>query len=289
MPQSLRRTWALLALALVAILPIAFVAMRDVARDVFPRCALSLVPIREPWTHRAVSDPTMNVPGVFLDKLVYERDGRVVSGSVEMVGQTTDGEPCACGTMTLRAAGITSSGVRVRPATSGDAFVVVDAKSGGDGIGEFRLVAGKRHLQIDRVVSRSHLPALVVWLAIGALGIAYLRARKGIAYSMSMYAWSEATLDAGGRVEGATGETLGVLESTGRRVFPGTVLVAPSVTDRVGALYRDVPLIARRNVAQGTHAIWRAFTQRGLRDAHALCVLSVACSLLALAARFLGA
>ncbi len=288
-PQSLRLTWALLALALLAIFPVAFVSMRDVFRDVFPRCNVSLEPITQPWTHHAVDDRLDEVPAVFSDKLVYARHGRVTSGTIEMLGLGPDGEPCTCGSMTLRAAGITSSSIRVMRSDAKGVYVVVDGKSRGDGIGEFRVVPGGRHFQPARLLSRSHLPALVVWLAIGAMGIAYLRGRKGIAYATRMHAWTEATLDGTGRIEADTGETLGVLDSSGRHVRAGTVLVAPSVTDRGGALYRDVPIIPRRDVAQGTHARWRDYTLRGLRDARALCGISVACSALALGARFLGA
>ena len=49
MPSSLRRTWTLIALALVSILPIAFLSLRDAARDVFPTCHGSLEETSDPY------------------------------------------------------------------------------------------------------------------------------------------------------------------------------------------------------------------------------------------------
>jgi hypothetical protein len=288
-PQSLRRTWALLALALAAILPVAFVVVRDFLRDVFPRCEASIEAIREPWTHHATDDDLRGVPGLFNAKLTYADRGRVVAGAIELLGKGPKGEPCACGSVKLRSAGITSSSVQVRRGNARSVYVVVDGRTGGDGIGELLLVPGGRHLQIERLASRRHLPALVVLLAIGALGVAYLRGRRGIAYATRIHAWTEATLDAGGRVEAESGETLGVLDSGGRRVGDGPVLVDPAAVPDGGALYRDVPILARRHVALGTHERWTRSTMRELRDARALSAISVVCSGLALLARALGA
>jgi hypothetical protein len=262
--------------------------MRDVLRDAFPRCSSSLEALPEPWPlPRDLDGKKIETVPDYRTKLTYAPDGRVVAGQLWIEGVDANGEPCRCGTMSLRAAGVTSSSVVVRSIGNGT-FVVLDARSMRDGIGAFRIVHGKRHIQADRLFTRAHLPALVALFALGALAIGWLRARSGIAYATRMHAWTEASLDAGGRVESDTGETLGVLDSTGRRVLPGTILVAPSAAERTGGLYRDVPILPRRKVAVGSHALWREATMGGLRDARALCAISAVCSAFALAAVFLA-
>jgi len=65
------------------------------------------------------------------------------------------------------------------------------------------------------------------------------------------------------------------------------VLVAPSALSRAG-LYRDMPVVQRRDVAEGTHARWSSGTMLRLRDARTLAVISTASALLALVARLLA-
>lgn len=57
---------------------------------------------------------------------------------------------------------------------------------------------------------------------------------------------------------------------------------------RRSQLYRDMPIIARRNVAEGTHALWAGGTMVRLRDARVLALLSSACTLLAFGARLVA-
>lgn len=286
MPNSLRRTWALIVLALLAILPIASLSVLDLARDVFPRCSGSL---EETIDSYGANDGVLVAhdepqPGGFSLRLDTTTKNGAHRLHVSRWETGADGG-CDCGSLDVLVPSTSFGSPDVRRVSPGH-YVVADAKRV---FATFRTVEGStRKLQPSRMFARRHLPAFVVLLALGALGIAVLRARKGIAYATRIHAWTPATLDAGGRIESETGETLGVLDSTGRRVYPGALLVAPEATPKKG-LYRDVPIIARRFVAMGTHARWSEWTMRGLKDARALCAISTACSLLALGARFLGA
>lgn len=145
-----------------------------------------------------------------------------------------------------------------------------------------------RHLQADRIFTAHHLPALVVWLALGALGVALVRSRRAMSYALRLHAWTEARLTTEGLIEGESGEPLGTLEqSRGPRVPAGPVLVAPDALSAAG-LYRDMPIVQRRSVAEGTHARWASGTMLRLRDARALAVISTLCTLLAFGARLLA-
>ena len=144
------------------------------------------------------------------------------------------------------------------------------------------------HLQTDRIFTARQLPLGVVLVALGALVVALLRSRRAMSYAHTIHAWTEARLTPGGLLENESGGTLGTVEQT-RFGFipPGPVLVAPEALSTSG-LYRDVPIVARRHVAEGTHARWAAGTMLRLRDARALAVISTACTLLAFGARLLA-
>ncbi len=292
MPSSLRWTRILIALALLAIAPVFYLAAADVVRDVFPRCHGTLEETLEPA--RTPNDPGVSVfhdqpqPGGFSIHMDTTSKNGVFNMRLSRVENDEQG-PCSCGAVTVAVAGSTWSNVDVRRVAEGHYIVVNSTHRGGDVVvATFRASdTSQRRFQPSRIVLRRHLPAAVVVLALGALVIAALRARRGITYATRIHAWTEARLDGGGRIESDTGEMLGVLDSTGRRLFPGTVLVAPEATETKG-IYRDLPILPRRLVAMGTHARWRDATMRGFRDARALCAISTACSALALAARFLG-
>jgi hypothetical protein len=287
-PSSLRRTWALVIVALLAILPVAFLSFRDAVRAVFPTCQGS---IEETIDSYGASDgvPVLHddaQPGGFslhLDASGSHGASRMRISRIERDGNGN----CDCGALYVLVP-VSSSyySLDVRRVSRGH-YVVADSKRV---LTTFKTTDEPTHrFQPERIVRRQHLPAIVVLAALFALGIAGLRARKGIGYATKMHTWTEASLDAGGRIESETGETLGVLDSTGRRIFPGALIIEPTAYENKGGLYRDVPIIARRFVAMGTHARWQEWTMRGFRDARALCVISTACSALALAARFLGA
>ena len=72
-----------------------------------------------------------------------------------------------------------------------------------------------------------------------------------------------------------------------RRLVPGPVLVAPEAGGQ--ALYREMRMLERRDVAMGSHALWRQVTTRGLRDARALAGIATACAAFGLLAQLLGA
>jgi hypothetical protein len=130
-----------------------------------------------------------------------------------------------------------------------------------------------------------------VLLAFFTLTLAAIRARRGAGYAREIHAWTAARIQRGGRVESEAGETLGMIAGAGRPLEPGPVLLSPEARARARAgqdVYRDLPTIARHDIALGTHEEWRAATLRGLRDARVLAVVSAVCTALALAARALG-
>ena len=153
----------------------------------------------------------------------------------------------------------------------------------------FTISPGASHrVQLGRVVAARHLPLLVVLVALGALVVALFRSRRAMSYALHLNGWTEARLTHGGLLESDTGATLGALEQTRMgQIPPGAVLVAPGALATSG-LYRDVPIVARRHVAEGTHARWVAATMVRLRDARALAVISTACALLAMGARIIA-
>jgi hypothetical protein len=145
-----------------------------------------------------------------------------------------------------------------------------------------------RRLQTQRIFAVHHLPSLVTLLAIGALGIAFLRSRRAMSYALRIHTWSEARLTPEGMITSEAGATLGMLESTGARyIRPGPVLVAPEGLSSSG-LYRDMPIIHRRDVAIGAHSSWASGTMVRLRDARALAVISTVCTALAFGARLVA-
>jgi uncharacterized membrane-anchored protein len=60
------------------------------------------------------------------------------------------------------------------------------------------------------------------------------------------------------------------------------VLVSPAA-GRKRAMYRELAIVARGDVALGSHADWREITRRHLRDARVLAVVSASCAVAALA------
>lgn len=128
-----------------------------------------------------------------------------------------------------------------------------------------------------------------MWLALGALGIAIVRSRRAMSYALRIHAWTPAKLTPEGLLESDGGETLGTIaaQSWATRVPDGPVLVAPSALSRAG-LYRDMPVVQRRDVAEGTHARWTSGTMLRLRDARALAVIGTLCTALAFGARLVA-
>ncbi len=310
MPQSLHRTWAALGVAALAVLFVAFLVGRDFVRDVYPECAISLeaspfdveeapplVPVSLETT-----DPVPSSPRWFQLRYEQKSDEHAYShapvtqySSVRIVsrGIGVDGKPCECGAIPIGLSGEAPSDLRLYRVEGTDRYVV----KGRSGVSDLRTDlresfvmkrGAARHLQTDRIFTEHHLPALVVWLALGALGVAIIRSRRAMTYALRLHAWTEARLTNEGLLEGESGQTLGALEqSRGPRVSPGPVLVAPAALSTAG-LYRDLPIVGPRDVAEGSHARWASGTMLRLRDARALAVISTLCTALAFGARVVG-
>jgi hypothetical protein len=294
-PRSLHRTWAALAVASLAVLCIALLAGRDFVRDVYPECAGSL----EAKPLNMDAEKLRSLVPVALDgtssfQLLFDKTESPIAhgfgprySNVRIVWTQADrnGEPCTCGSIPALLFGEAPSELGLYRVAGTDEYAVANT----DVRAVFIVKPGAaRHLQSDRVFTRHQLPALVALLALGALGVALLRSRLAMAYALRMHAWTEARLTPEGRVEADGGATLGTLEqSQSTRLRPGPVLVAPSALSSAG-LYRDMPIIERRSIAEGTHARWAGATMMRLRDARTLAVISTLCTMLAFGARLMA-
>ncbi len=310
MPQSLHRTWVALAVAALAVLIVAGFVGRDFARDVFSTCTTSLAAVRaDPIDDSSLVPETLEttepMPSAsrWLQLRFDQKDDArpyapsTVYSNVRVVLHDVgrDGKPCTCGSMPITLSGETPADLRLYRVTGTEQYVVKGRHTVSDLRTDFRGAfvlehsLGRMHLQSDRIFTARQLPALVAWLALGALGVALVRARRAMAYALRMHAWSEAKLTPEGLLESDTGETLGTLapQSWVTRLPEGPVLVSPSALSRAG-LYRDMPVVQRRDVAEGGHARWASGTMVRLRDARALAVVSTACALFAFAARLLA-
>lgn len=291
MGTHLRRTWALLVLSLLAILPVAGVVLRGYVADVFPQCRGMLEgAARGAWLRGG--DTSTYVPldsdlggfSLHLDT-VESTTGQVTWAKIVRREVDASGATCECGGVVLRDAGVSNTGGVLWPQPDGT-YLYVDNKWHVEGSVLRVSERPTRHLQRDRLVARRQLPAMVVLFAIAALGIAALRARRGILYASKLHAWTEARLEPGGRIESETGETLGIMDG-GLPLVPGPVIVSPSTSEQRD-IYRELRIVARGSVALGSHAQWREATMRRLRDGRVLAVVSAACSGIALAASLLG-
>jgi hypothetical protein len=305
--NSLRKTWALLALAFFAVLPVAFVSFRAFYEDVFPPCPGGLEVQGLPWSDETPGLERVNETkpfGATKDLLRVVADpvpgpvSRVKNGRIARLHTDASGKECSCGAIAIPWMDVTPW------ASTADVTIFRNTKTGvyyakrgvtnsraldGEILAAFKVVeTPARHFQKDRLLSPSHLPALVSLLALGALGFAFVRSRRGIVYATRLHAWTEGELVGGGRVVSQdNGETLGVIATTSRRLVPGPVLVAPEAGGQ--ALYREMRMLERRDVAMGSHALWRQVTTRGLRDARALAGIATACAAFGLLAQLLGA
>ena len=302
MRQSLHRTWAALGLAMLAVLILGMLVGRDFVRDVYPLCPGSLESPAGANEHTFRS-PYPNETAIAFDEnvqLLYdEKHDRGMYATrydnVRVVWRTLDrdGALCTCGTIPLALSGEVPSDLRLYRDHNVDRFVVKgrDLGTGAEPTlrATFRMTdVAAHHLQTDRIFTMHHLPALVALFALGALGVALVRSRRAISYALRMHAWTEATLTPEGLIENDTGMALATLEQSRiGRLPPGPILVAPSSLSTSG-LYRDMPIVAQRNVAEGSHARWKNGTMLRLRDARALAVMSTLCTALAFGARLIA-
>jgi hypothetical protein len=307
-PQSLHRTWSALGIAALAVLFVAFLVGRDLARDVYPACGVSLetgpfaveesaalvpvslettepVPSSSRWFQLRFDEKTD--PRAYGPVTQYS-NVRIVSNDAAL-----DGKPCTCGSIPIALSGESPSDLRLYRVEGTEQYVVKGRPITNDLRNELREAfvikhGPARHLQPDRIFTAHHLPAFVALLALGALGVALVRSRRAMSYALRLYTWTEARLTSEGLLEGAAGEMLGTLEQVrGPHVQPGPVLVAPEALSAAG-LYRDMPIIQRRSIAEGSHARWASGTMLRLRDARALAVVSTVCTALAFGARLIG-
>lgn len=327
MPQSLHRTWVALAVAALAVVVVAVLAGRDFVRNVYAPCpgalreqetalfawsAATLDPVfmesvptnvsRDPGSDGKIREPFIapvtNGPAFHL---VYDQKQARGYGypteykNVRLYWKEPGGDTgCTCGAVSIALSGEAPSDLKLYRLRGTDQYIVKGrqrASYSDDSAARAAFViwpGAARHIQLDRIFSARHLPLLVVLFALGALVVALFRSRRAMSYALRIHGWTEARLTPSGLVESDTGATLGALEQTRMRpIPPGPVLVAPEALSTSG-LYRDVPIVARRHVAEGTHARWAAGTMLRLRDARALAVISTACTLLAFGARLIA-
>ena len=290
MASELRRTWLVLALALLAILAIAAVTLRSYVADVFPVCRGTL----EESGHASLrpGDTSAYVPldvdrGGFRFHLdTFEGEpGRVSWAKIVRIETDASGTTCECGGVVLRDAGVSNAGGALMGQGDGT-YVYVDNRWLVEGTVLRTIERPTRHIQRGRLIARRHFPSLITLVAILALGFAAVRARSGILYATRLQAWTEARLEPNGRITTEAGDPLGVVAGNAP-VATATVLVSPNARTKRD-VYREVPIIARRQVALGSHALWREITRRHLRDARVLAIVGTACSAAAFVARILG-
>jgi hypothetical protein len=305
-PESLRRTWAALAVAALAVLVIALLAGRDFVHDVVPECAGSVV--IEPFS----TNETPDLLPVALDgespfQLRFDQKSEAwlrhgagpeyLNVRIEWSSFDSDDRPCTCGAIPIRLSGEAPSDLHLYRLAGSNQYVVkgrwANTEQYYTASTDYRVAfvntsTPSRHLATDRIFTRQRLPGLIALLAIGALGVGLLRSRRATAYALRTHAWTEARLTPEGLLEADSGGTLGTLEqSHATRVAPGPVLVAPAALSSSG-LYRDMPIVPRRSIVEGTHARWSAATMQRLRDARALAVISTTCTLVAFGARLIA-
>lgn len=319
MRQSLFRTWVALGIAAAAVLVVAVLAVRDFVGDVYPECPGSLVLAPSPRPggpsdlERVDATGTQDAPGGLRLRLEFdERNVRKPSAAaihdVRLVRIQTgaDGRECRCGAVpiawTPSFSQATPSELDVFHDRTAGVFVVkvppvprhrqLYDKDGV--IATLRATSARdRVFQPQRVFDRRNLSLLVATIALAALGVALGRSRRAIAYAVRMHAWTEARLTSQGRIENESGALLATLDSSltsTRRAWPipvGPVLVAPEALSGEG-IYRDMPVVPRAKVAEGSHTRWASATMVRLRDARALAVIGTLSAALAYGARFLA-
>lgn len=292
MASQLIRTCALQALSLLTILPVAGILLRVYVADVFPQCRGTIerspgyVGPRAPGS--AAYAPLGVDRGGFslhLDTAVEPLHGRVTRAKIVRREVDTNGATRECGGVVLDDRHVSSAGGALWPQPDGT-YLYVDNLWRAEGSVLRTIERPTRHLQVSRVVARRHLAMIAALFAMVALGIAALRARKAILYATKLHAWVEARLDARGRIASDSGEMHGVIAGSAPFVA-GPVLVCPNVSEKRD-VYRDIPIIARRHVALGSHARWSGATMRRLRDVRVLAVVGMASCGMALLASILG-
>lgn len=292
MANELRRTWVLLAVALLTILPVGGIALASYVADVYPLCrgTLEASAVERASTGRGETsaifplDVARGNSAFHLD--TFEADpGRVTWAKIVRVESDANAATLECGGVVLRDAGVSNAGGAIMARGDGT-YAYVDKRWSVEGTVLRPIERPTRHVQCSRLIARRHLPASMVLVAMLALGFAAVRARSGSLYARRPHAWNGARLEPSGRISTEGGEQLGVVAGSAP-VVAVDVLVSPAA-GRKREVYRELPIVARGEVALGSHADWREVTRRHLRDARMLAVVSTSCAVAALGARMLG-
>lgn len=160
---------------------------------------------------------------------------------------------------------------------------VVHEQSGGD-VFAFRRTSVSGHvLKWSKALETNNLSMLILFGSIGALLGAYLLLNRAASYALTMCDWRPARRREDGVLEDANGA---IIARLGRVFFwnPDVLVNPKRVEGR--SVYRELPLLSRRDVAPGNHAQWTNGTYRRFRDAKVLAVLATLSTALAVGAQF---
>jgi hypothetical protein len=167
--------------------------------------------------------------------------------------------------------------------TSEPDLYVVHGSTSSDPVFAFRKVDTRGHVfQWKRALQTGNVSMLILLGAMGSLLGGYFLLARASSYATGMQHWRSARRRDDGLLEDETG---GAIARLGRTHIRDTdVLVNPACLER--AVYRELPLLDRRDVAPGSHHRWMTGTMRRFRDAQVLAVLATMTTALSVAAHF---
>lgn len=297
--DSLKRTWVAVAIATLAVFAIGSFVVRTFVRDSVVPCRGHLVTVRdselqEPDLEKLKSSADVDIRyDEAKPKKLY---GETTYTNVRVAWTPAGGLP-RCNDVSVPWSSVDHV---IRPwklnlyrdRVTG-LFVVAEesteqsAKTSTRWRRVFRKVDDQGHLfSRENALSPKHVPLAVFLLSLGALLVGVFRTLRATPYASNMVRWQSATLRPDGLVESETGATLGTFEPRAR-LRPGPILVDATALEGRD-IYREMPILLRRQVAVGTHDQWSVGTFRRLRDARSLAVVSVVTTLLAASAHFLA-
>jgi len=139
-------------------------------------------------------------------------------------------------------------------------------------------------LRAARILEPNNVGSLVFLASLGALALAMKGILRARPYATRLRSWQSGTLRPDGLVESPNGASLGRI---GPRVYiTGSDVIVDPAAFEGRDVYREMPMLARKDIAAGTHEHWTAGTMRRLRDARTLAILATATTGLAVAAHF---
>lgn len=282
MRARLSRTWIFLAVAAVAVVVLAIGTIRRGTRDLFVECRGDLV--AESWT--VWPSETTTAPAASDVRLAWDDHAKTRNQDLRVV-VAGDG-PVGCNDLRVPPergpAALSPWRYDVR-ALDGHRRVVVDPYQNPIVVFRHEDRTGRRFVP-KNLLTATQLPSFVALVAIAALFVGVLRARRATAYATRIHAWTEARLRPDGLLESEGGTTLGTVDAAAR-VPAGAVLVDPKSLEGHDA-YRALPLIERGRIVAGTHARWLEGTARRMRDAQALAIVASLVATAAFVGRVLG-